>query len=459
MFITKVALPRRTFLSGVGATLALPLLDAMVPAFTAVSRTAAAPVSRMGFIYTPNGFIREFWTPDAAGKDFELKASLQALQPFRDQMVIVSGLANLQAEAMGDPPGNHSRGSAAWITGTHAFQTEGADVRAGISADQIAAQVLGQDSVLPSLELATEQNEQMVGNCEAGYSCLYQNTISWRNATTPLPMEVHPRVVFQRLFGDGASPEESHQHRQITGSILDSVTERIAELDRQLGTSDRRRLTQYLDSVREVETWIQREEARTDDPSLELPPRPTDIPQTFEEHAKLMFDLQVLAYQTDITRVIAFQLCRELSPRTYPNLGVNGQHHALSHHGNAPEKIQDVAKIDAFHIELLAYYLGKLRATSDGEGTLLDNVILLYGGGIGNPNIHAFVDLPNLVFGGGAGRIKGERHLSYPIEEYVPQTNLLLSLLDKGGVPVDQLGDSTGPIDIDRARPEVLSAV
>ena len=459
MLITKIALPRRTFLRGMGATLALPLLDAMVPAFTPVSRSAAAPVRRMGFIYTPNGFIREFWTPDAAGKDFELKASLQALEPFRDQMVIVSGLANLQAEAMGDPPGNHSRGSAAWSTGTHAFQTEGADVRAGISADQVAAQVLGQETVLPSLELATEQNEQMVGNCEAGYSCLYQNTISWRTETTPLPMEVHPRVVFQRLFGDGASPEETRQHLQITGSILDSVTERIAELDSKLGTSDRRRLTQYLDSVREVESWIQREEAKTDDPSLALPPRPTDIPQTFAEHAKLLFDLQVLAYQADITRVIAFQLCRELSPRTYPNLGISGQHHALSHHGNNPEKVNDVAKIDAYHIELVADYLGKLRATPDGEGTLLDNMILLYGGGLGNPNIHAFIDLPNLVLGGGAGRIKGGQHLAFPIDDYVPQANLLLSLLDKGGVPVEQHGDSTGRLNIDRPKTEVLSGL
>ena len=360
MIVTKRALPRRTFLRGVGASLALPLLDAMVPAFTAVAKSAAAPVPRLGFIYMPNGFIREYWTPEKVGTDFNFTPSLQALEPFRDKLVVVTGLANMQAAAMGDSPGPHSRGSAAWVTGTHARQTEGADVRAGISADQVAAQVLGQETVLPSLELATEQNEQMVGNCEAGYSCLYQNTISWRNSTTPLPMEVHPRVVFERLFGDGATPEEQRRHLQTSGSILDAVTDRIAELEQRLGTGDQGRLTQYLDSVRDVEARIQRAEAHTDDPSLELPPRPSDIPQTFEEHAKLMFDLQVAAYQADITRVIAFQLCRELSPRTYPNIGVTGQHHATSHHGNRQEQIDNTAKIDAYHIELLAYYVEKL---------------------------------------------------------------------------------------------------
>jgi hypothetical protein len=446
MIVTKLALPRRTFLRGVGAALALPLLDAMVPAFTPIAQSAGAPIRRMGFIYTPNGFIREFWTPDATGATFDLKPSLKALEPFRDQMQIVSGLANLQAEAMGSPPGPHSRGSAAWMTGTHAKQTEGADVRAGISADQIAAAFLGKDTVLPSLELATEQNEQMVGNCEAGYSCLYQNTISWKNDTTPLPMEVHPRVVFQRLFGDGASPKEQRRYLETSGSILDSVTQRLAQLEKKLGAGDRGRLSQYLESVRDIESRIQRAEAKTDDPSLNLPPRPVDIPPTFEEHAKLMYDLQVLAYQTDMTRVIAFQLCRELSPRTYPNIGVTGQHHALSHHGNNPDKIKDVAKINAYHIELLSYYLGKLRATPDGDGSLLDHMVLLYGGGLGNPNIHAVIDLPNLVFGGAAGGLKGGRHIEYPVNDHVPQANLLVTLLDKAGVPIDHLGDSTGEI-------------
>jgi hypothetical protein len=447
MFITKMALPRRTFLRGVGATLALPLLDAMAPAFAPVARTAAAPVRRIGFIYHPNGFIREYWTPDATGTAFELKSSLKALEPHRDRLTIVSGLANLEAEAKGSSPGPHSRGSAAWLTATHAKQTEGADVRAGISADQIAAAALGRETVLPSLELATEQNEQMVGNCEAGYSCLYQNTISWKDETTPLPMEIHPRVVFQRLFGDGATPAEQRRHLETSGSILDSVRARIAELQQRLGASDRGRLSQYLDSVREVESRIQRAEQHADDPSLALPPRPVDIPPTFEEHAKLMFDLQVLAYQADITRVISFQLCRELSPRTYPNIGVTGQHHATSHHGNNPEKIKDCAKIETYHVQLLAYYLDKLRDTPDGDGVLLDHVLLLYGGGLGNPNVHAVIDLPNLVLGGGAGHHKGGRHIAFKVDDFTPESNLLVTLLDKAGVPVEHLGDSTGKLE------------
>lgn len=446
MIVTKIALPRRTFLRGVGATLALPLLDAMVPALTAVSKTVAAPIRRLGFIYTPNGYIRQFWTPKTVGKDFELTPSLASLKPFRDKLVVVSGLANLQAEAMGDSPGPHSRGSTAWMTGTHAKQTEAADVRAGISADQVAAKFLGKETVLPSLELATEQNEQMVGNCEAGYSCLYQNTISWRDATTPMPMEVHPRVVFQRLFGDGATPEEQRRHLQNSASILDAVTDRISELRKKLGNSDQGRLAQYLDSVRDIEVRIQRAEAYTEDSSVELPPRPSDIPETFDEHAKLMFDLQVAAYQADITRVIAFQLSRELSPRTYPHIGVPGQHHATSHHGNRQEKIEEVAKIDAYHISLLSYYAEKLQATPDGESSLLDNVMILYGAGLGNPNQHAIIDLPNLVLGGGSGQLKGNRHIEYPINDFVPESNLLVTLLSKAGVPVEQLGDSTGKL-------------
>src|SRR5258708_1642025 len=305
MMVPRLALPRRPFLRGVGAALALPLLDAMVPAFTPIAQSAGAPIRRMGFTYVPNGFIREFWTPDTAGSTFDLKPSLKALEPFRDQMQIVSGLANLQAEAMGSPPGPHSRGSAAWMTGTHARQTEGADVRAGISADQIAAKFLGKDTVLPSLELATEQNEQMVGNCEAGYSCLYQNTISWKNDTTPLPMEVHPRVVFQRLFGDGASPREQRRYLETSGSILDSVTERLAQLEKRLGAGDRGRLSQYLESVREIESRNQSAEAKTADPSLNLPPLPEDIPPQHLTLANLMSDFQGSACLSHLTSYTA----------------------------------------------------------------------------------------------------------------------------------------------------------
>ena len=459
MIVTKRVLPRRTFLRGVGATLALPLLDAMVPAFTAVAKSAAAPVRRLGFIYTPNGYIREYWTPDIVGKNFDFKPSLKALEPFREHVTVISGLANLQAEAMGSPPGPHSRASAAWITGTHAKFTEGADVEAGVSADQIAARVLGQETVLPSLELATEQNEQMVGNCEAGYSCIYQNTVAWRDVNTPIPMEVHPRVVFQRMFGDGATPEERRQHLETSASILDSVTGRIEELKQSLGAADQRRLAQYLESVRDIEVRIQRAESQTDDPSLALPDRPADMPQAFEDHAKLMFDLQLAAYQADVTRVITFQLGRELSPRTYPTIGVSGQHHATSHHGNNQEKIDDVAKIDAYHAQLVAYYVDKLRATPDGDGgTLLDSIALLFGSGLGNPNPHAIVDLANVVIGGGGGTLKGNQHIDYPVNDFVPEANLMVTLLGKVGVPLETLGDSTGELK-GMGHPDGLSGV
>ena len=277
MFVSKFALPRRTFLRGAGTALALPLLDAMIPALTPTVKTAAAPVVRMGFIYRPNGYIRQFWTPDKTGANPDFKRSLASLEPYRNQTLIVSGLANLEAEAKGSSPGPHSRSSAAWMTGTHAKQTEGADVYAGISADQVAAQVLGKQTVLPSLELAIEQNEQMVGNCEAGYSCLYQNTFSWRTPTTPLPMETHPRVVFQRLFGDGGTKAEQRRQLQTSGSILDAVTERLGQLSKKLGPSDRARIEQYTESVREIETRIDKAERRTAEASVDVPERPSDI--------------------------------------------------------------------------------------------------------------------------------------------------------------------------------------
>ena len=447
MTIFKKALGRRRFLRGAGATVALPLLDAMVPALTATVKTAARPVPRLGFIYTPNGFIRDQWVPAGEGSDFVLSPSLSSLAPFRDQLLVVTGLAQRQAFPLGDPPGTHSRCSGAWITCVHPKATEGADVQAGTSADQVAAATLGQETVLPSLELATEQNEQMIGNCEAGYSCVYQNTVSWRTPTTPLPMEVHPRVVFERLFGDGSTPEEQRAQLRTTGSILDSVTEQIADLGRSLGLGDRGRLSQYLESVREVERRIQRAESRTDDPSLDLPDRPVDIPASFQEHTELMFDLQVLAYQADITRVITFQLGRELSPRTYPEIGVPGAHHSISHHQFDAEKMAQKAKIDAFHVSMVASYAEKLRAIPDGEGTLLDNIIILLGTGLGEPNMHNPYDLANVVLGGGRGRLKGGRHLLFQTDDYVPMANLLVSLLDKSDVPVEQHGDSTGKLE------------
>jgi hypothetical protein len=447
MIVTKRSLSRRTVLRGMGAAVALPLLDAMVPAFTPIAKTAAANVVRLGWIFRPNGYIKQYWTPDKIGAAPDFKRSLLALEPFRDRILIVSGLANLEAEPKGSSSSApHSRSSACWLTGTHAKPTDGADVKAGVSADQVAASVLGKQTVLPSLELAVEQNEQVVGNCEAGFSCIYQNTQCWRNDTTPLPMETHPRIVFQRLFGDGATRAEQRQHLQESGSILDSVTDRINGLSKQLGAGDRRRLTQYLDSVREVESRIQKAVKRSEDDAFTIPDRPADIPESYDEHVKLMFDLEVLAYQADITRVVTMQLAREISPRTYPNIGVLGQHHAMSHHGNNPKVMDDVAKIDGYHVSLVAYFVNKLKSIQDGDGTLLDHVILTLGGGLGNPNVHAIMDLSNVVIGGGAGTIKGNRHVSYKVEDYVHQMNLWITLLDRAGVRTNSLGDSTNEL-------------
>ena len=448
MWIVKKSLPRRRFLRGIGATIALPLLDAMVPALTPIARTAAAPTRRLGFIYTPNGIIKKAWVPAGeGGSGFAFSPSLKAIEPFREHLTVVTGLAHQQAASLGDSPGPHSRASAAWLTGTHCKQTEGADVRSGISADQIAAEALGRLTPLPSLEISTEQNEMLIGNCESGYSCIYQNTISWRNPTTPMPMEVHPRVVFTRLFGDGTTPAEQLAHLRTDHSILDAVLGDLAALEKSLGAGDRSRLDQYLDSVREIESRIQRAESRTADPLLELPERPADIPSEYEDHVKLMFDLQTAAYQADITRIITFQLGREVSPRSFPNIGVSGGHHAISHYGNDPVKVEQKTKIDTYQTTLLAYYAGKLRNTPDGDGSLLDHVVVLYGAGLGDPNAHDPWDLGSVVLGGGAGTLKGGRHLKFEPRSYVPMANLLISLLDKVGVPVEKLGDGTAKLE------------
>ena len=446
MIITKKAVPRRTFLRAAGAAVSLPLLDAMVPAFTAQAKTAAAPVTRLGFIYTPNGYMREFWVPNGTGADWEVTQSLQALGPHRDSVTVISGLAQREAEHMGDARGPHSRASGAWLTGVHVKQTEGADVRAAKSADQIAAETLGQQTPLPSLELATERNDKLIGNCEGGYTCVYQNTVSWRDATTPLPMETNPRVTFEQLFGDGASAAQERQELGYSRSILDAVNERISELQKILGPSDRHRLGQYLESVRDVESRIARAEARTHDEALAVPERPIDIPGVWEDHVRVMFDLQALAYQADLTRVATFQLAREQSARAYPVLGISGGHHPLSHHAGDATKIEQKAKIDAYHVQLLSYYIEKLKATPDGDGSLLDHVLVLYGASLGEPNQHQPFDLPNILVGSGNGKLKAGRHLAFNVRDFVPQCNLLVSLLDMVGVPLDTHGDSTGTL-------------
>ena len=444
MIIKKLSLPRRTFLRGLGAAVALPLLDAMVPALpgsSRVARAAGVPVSRLGFVYIPNGAVMQQWTPDESGVGFELSPILRPLEPYRDQLTVVSGLAHGQAEPLGDGNGEHSRASATWLNGVHPKQTEGADVRAGVTADQLAAEALGSDTPLPSLELAIDL-DGLVGNCEHGYSCVYLNTVAWRSATTPLPMENNPRVVFERLFGDGGTTEQRVAEMRRDRSILDSVTDDLASLEREIGAGDRARLDQYLDAIRALERRIQLAEAQSADAERPELARPVGIPGTYEEHVKLMFDLVALAYQADITRVFTFMLGRELGGRTYPHLGVPDPHHGLSHHRNDPEKLDKLARINTYHMGLFPHFLENLTDTPDGDGSLLDHSMVLYGGGLGDSNDHAHFDLPELVVGGGAGRLAGNRHLRYPKD--TPMTNLLVSILEKAGLRTETLGDSTG---------------
>jgi len=446
MIISNRSLPRRTFLRGVGATVALPFLDAMVPALpgvSAVGRAAAAPVRRLGFVYIPNGAVMQQWTPSETGVGFPLSPILHPLAPYRDQVTVVSGLAHGQAEPLGDGNGEHSRASATWLNGVHPRQTEGSDVQAAMTADQIAAGTLGRDTPMPSLELAIDL-DGLVGNCENGYSCVYLNTVSWRSETTPLPMENNPRVVFERLFGDGGTTAQRVAEMRRDRSILDSVTDDLAALEREIGTGDRARLDQYLDAIRALERRIQLAEAQSADAELPELARPVGIPATYEEHVTLMFDLVALAYQADLTRVFTFMLGRELGGRTYPHLGVPDPHHGLSHHRNDPEKLDKLARINSYHLSLFAHFLEHLHATADGEGSLLDHSMVLYGGGLGDSNDHAHFDLPELVVGGGGGRLAGNRHLRYPQD--TPMTNLLVSMLGKAGLPTERLGDSTGRI-------------
>jgi len=443
--ITKKYLPRRTFLQGLaGATVALPLLDAMIPALTAQTRTAAAPKLRLGFVYVPHGAVLDKWTPIGDGTNFQLNQIMAPLEPFKQQLVIVSGLANKAAESQGDGGGDHARSGPSFLSGVHPKRTEGEDVRAGITVDQIAAQQISQDTPLPSLELGTEDTG-LVGVCDVGYSCAYMNSIAWRSPSLPLPMEINPRVVFERLFGDGSNAAERAQRKTEDRSILDSVTREAAQLNSGLGQRDRTIVSEYLDNVREIERRIQKAEKQVAS-QVEVPDSPIGVPESFDEHAKLMFDLQVLAYRAEITRVSTFMLARDLSQRTFPQIGVPEPHHSVSHHGNNPAQIAKLAKINTYHASLMAYFFDKLRATPDGDGNLLDHSMIMYGSSMSNPNEHNHFPLPLLVAGGGAGQLKGGRHLKFP--ERTPISNLLLAVLDKSGIHMDTLGDSTGKLEI-----------
>ncbi len=445
MIITKKCLPRRTFLRGVGATLALPLLDGMVPALTALSRTAAKPRSRLGVFYLPNGIMMPNWTPAGDGSAFEFSPILESLAPFRDQLVVVSGLDNKKADSRaGEGAGDHSRGPAVFLTCSHVRKTEGADLHAGISMDQVAAKELGRDTQLVSLEIGLESGE-LLGACDPGYSCAYTGTISWRTPTTPLPMENDPRAVFEKMFGATHSTDARVRAAQVRKdrSILDSLTADVTRLQSGLGSGDRSRLDEYLGAVRDVERRIQIVELQSE---RELPvvEQPGSIPSTFEEHSALMFDLLALAYQTDLTRVFTFMYAREITGRTYPESGVPDPHHSASHHQSDPGKIAKYSKLNAYHVKAFSRFVERLASTQDGDGSLLDHSILMLGAGISDGDRHTHDNLPMLLVGGGNGRLKGGRHLRYP--KGTPLANLHVAVLDKLGVPVEQHGDSTTPL-------------
>jgi hypothetical protein len=440
MIITKKALPRRTFLRGMGVTLALPLLDAMIPSLTAAAKTAADPAQlrRLGYVYMPMGCDLTRWALPGATLD-TLSPTLSPLAPVKEHVTAISNL-----ELKNAYPGTHATSNAAFLSAARAKRTESADYYLGTTADQIAAKQIGQQTQLPSLEISMDLLAT-VGQCDNGYACVYQNNLSWSSPTTPLPAEAHPRIVFERLFGEGGSIEDRRAALSKRASLLDSVTDEIKRLQTQLGPADRAKVNQYLDAVREVERRIQRAETdATENPLPDLD-RPEGVPASYADHARLMFDLQLLALQGDITRIITFQLARETSNRTYPEIGVNAPHHPLTHHGNDPEKIAKMAKINRFHVSLFAEFLQKLKQTAEGEGTLLDHCLYLYGSGMGNPNVHDHINLPILVAGGAAGRMKGGRHIQY--RKPTPLANLHLTLLDKVGVRIDSFADSDGKID------------
>ena len=439
MIITKKALPRRTFLKGVGATLSLPLLDAMVPAATALEKTPAKPVRRLGYVFMPMGCDITRWTPPGGEKLDKLSPILSSLEPVKQDVTIVSNLELANAY-----PGSHATSNSAFLSAAKAKVTESTDYYLGTTADQIAARHVGQSTQLPSLEMAMDLLK-LVGQCDNGYACVYQNNLSWSSPTTPLPAEAHPRIVFESLFGEGGTAKERRAALRERASLLDSVSEEITRLQHELGPADRAKLEEYLTAVREVERRIQT--AESDGAKNQLPDldRPLGVPASYADHARLMFDLQVLALQGDVTRVTTFQLARETSNRTYPEIGVPDPHHPLSHHGNNAEKVALMAKINSFHVSLFAEFILKLKKTTDGNGSLLDHSLYLYGSGMGNPNVHDHTNLPTIVAGGGAGKMRGGRHIQY--DKPTPLANLHLSLLNKVGVPVESFADSTGTVD------------
>jgi hypothetical protein len=447
MIVTRKHLPRRTFLRGLGAAVGLPLLDSMSPAFAGPAPTGATAPLRLSFVYVPNGIVMENWTPKTAGRDFEFTPILKALEPLREDTLVLSKLMNYQANALGDGGGDHARAGASFLTGAHPKKTGGSDIYAGVSADQVAAQAFGGRTRLASLELGLDDS-RVVGHCDSGYSCAYTNSISWKSPTTPLPPEASPRLLFERLFGD-ADPsidaETRTRRARYRKSLLDATREETAKLARAVGPADRRKIDEYLDSVREIERRIQMAESdgREVAPTID---KPAGIPAGYDSHAKLLFDLQFVAFQADLTRVTTMVMGREGSVRTYGEIGVPEPHHPLSHHRGMADALEKLTRINAYHVGLFAHFIRRLKETPEGERSLLDRSMIVYGCGISDSNRHTHDDLPVLVVGRGNGRLDTGRHVAMP--EDTPVTNLYLTLLDRAGVSVDRLGDSTGKLEI-----------
>jgi Protein of unknown function (DUF1552) len=446
MFVTKKSLSRRTFLHGAGATLALPLLEAMVPAFTATAKSVALPVRRFAGLYVPHGMIMEQFTPAQGGTGFDFTPILKSLEPFRESLVVVTGANG----PLNRDNGAHAYAPSSWLTGAKAKKTQGSDMRLGVSLDQVLARHVGQDTPLPSLELATEDFTSYVGTCEAGFSCTYMNTLSWSSPTTPLPMEINPRVVFERLYAGTGTLEQRTERIRRHRSILDVLMHKATQLQKGLGPQDRTRLDEYLENIREIERRIQRAEARIDW-DVTVPPIPSGIPTERAEHVEVLFDLLAAAWQADLTRVASFMIGRDHSLHTYPEIGVSDGHHPLSHHGNNPKSVAKFAAVNAYETQFFSKFLARLDATPDGEGSLLDHAIILFGSGMSGGNSHDMNGLPILVAGGGVGRVKGGRHLKHPVGPApigFPLGNVLLTIGQKMGVEMSAHGESTGTIDL-----------
>ena len=457
MFITRRHLSRRTVLRGMGVSLALPFLDAMAPAMAETRRTAAAPRTRFAAIEmvhgsagsTADGTRHHYWSPAKPGRNFELTPILRTLEPHRDYLTIVShtDIAPATARTEAEAGADHTRSSAAFLTSAHAKMTEGADIYNATSADQLYAQAFGQETPIPSMQLCIEDVGSLTGACGYGYSCVYANTISWSSPTTPLPMERDPRVAFERLFGDGATPEQRAARRRANASILDAILDKIDRLEMGLGASDRARLDDYLEDVREIEQRIQRvEAANAGTVARELPAAPIGVPDSWTEHVNLMFDLQVLAFITDTTRIVAFKMGRDVSSRVFTEAGIQTPFHSLSHHGNRPDRLAEFAKLNAFHVRQVAHFIQRLKDTPDGDGNLLDHSVVLYGSPMGDGSVHNHLRVPLFLAGHANGQLRGNHHLLCP--DGTPMANALLTVLRRLGVDLDHIGDSTGELDL-----------